>query len=86
MILSLTWEQFAKLQSALSQAPGVKLEITSASEGVLTTSDVELGLSYNGSSELTVTVLKKLSIKAKMATESIIESKVTAMFDQFLTS
>ena len=80
----LTPDQFDKLQTVLSTASGAKLEMSGAKSGTLTTSDVTLLCVYDGTCTLYVTVEARHSFKAKIAPESLIESKVTAMFDQFI--
>jgi hypothetical protein len=84
MILPLTPAQFLALKGALATAQGVTLTQTSATAGTLRTSDVLLDYTYDGTASLGVLVVKKFSLAAKFAPESVIDSHISEMFNQYV--
>ena len=84
MQFSVTPVQFATLKDDLTKAAGITLKLSDPNNGTLTTSDVTLACSYDGSSLLTSDVTAKHSFLAKFAPETAIEERIAAMFDQFL--
>ena len=85
MRFDLSPEQFEKLQAALQQAPGVVLTMSGPKQGTLKTPDVTLSCIYDGSFALYVTVEARNSFKARIAPESMIESRVTDMLNSYLS-
>lgn len=85
MIFKVDPTQFEALKTSLKNAPNVTLAVVSSVTGTLKTSDVTLGFTYDGSAELDVAILVKRSFRAKIAPESLIESEITKMFNDFLT-
>lgn len=86
MTLPLTPAQFIALKGALATAQGVTLTQTSATAtaGTLQTHDVLLDYTYDGTANLGVLVVKKLSLAAKFAPESVIEAHITEMFQNYV--
>jgi len=84
MILHLTPDQFSSVKGALSVAPGLTLTMANENTGTLTTPDVELACDYDGVSAINVTVVKRRSLAAKFAPESVIDEHIADMFNQYL--
>jgi hypothetical protein len=78
--------QFGALQKVLAVAPGVVLQMKDAKSGTLTTSDVILSCVYDGAAALYVNVESRRSFKAKLASASMVESKVSEMLKDYLYS
>lgn len=78
MVINLTPQAFQqKLDALRAKSPTL---IANGNSGMLSNSDVTLGYSYDGVGALTVTVLQKHSLKAKLATEGLIEKNINAIF------
>ena len=77
MTFQLTPDQYAKLLTVLKVAPGVVLD---ESAYTFTYDGVELGYKYDGASTMQVAVLKKPWIYP----ESVVESRITTAFQQFM--
>ena len=86
MKITMTPLQFEGLEETLKQAPGVKLNLTSSDSGTLTTPDVTLAASYDGTDSLDLTVTDKHSLAAHFASESMIESHITTMINKYINS
>lgn len=78
MVIDLSPQAFhEKLDALHARSP---MLIDNGNTGMLANSDVTLGYSYDGVGALTITVLQKHSLKAKLATEGLIEKSITGLF------
>lgn len=84
MQLNITPTQFSTLQEKLSADHDVTISETTDVTGTLTTHDVTLSYSYDGTSVLDIEVTAKHSFEAKVAPESVIDGKITDLFQQYI--
>jgi hypothetical protein len=78
MVIELTPQAFQQKLAALhAMTPNI---VENGKTGMLSNSDVTLSYSYDGVGALTVTVLQKHSLKAKLATEGLIEKTINRTF------
>lgn len=83
--ITLTQTQFDKLKFALAQSNEVTVTSSTDVVGVLTTDDVDLSYSFLAASNLlSISILKRHSLAAKLASESIIYSHVDDMLNPFI--
>lgn len=79
MTFNLTPQQFAALGNKLGSTPGVQLRPANLLSGSISTSDVTLAYSYDGSAVLSVDVTAKHSLKAKLASDAQIQERIAAL-------
>ena len=84
MTLTITPAQFASLKAQLAQAPGVILDPLTPTAGTLSNSDVELSYSYDGSAVLTVEVIARHSLMAKISPEQMIDEQIETLIQSNL--
>lgn len=83
MNFALTPAQFSLLEEKLSvQQSGFKLTPSSALVGSLLTPDVTLSYVYDGTANLNVILIAKHSLKARLASDGAIQSKIQELFQQ----
>jgi hypothetical protein len=80
MKIAVTPAQFTTLQAKLQSESGVTVTPITPMTGAITTSDVTLSYAYDGTDSVDVEVTAKHSFKAKLASESQIESRINALF------
>lgn len=84
MQITITPAQFAALDQKISGQSSIRLAPINATSGIMTTPDVTLSYSYDGVSTLDVEVTAKNSWKAKLASDSIINGQIMAMFQKYI--
>lgn len=83
MELQLTPAQYSNLKLAAASTPGLQLTMTAPNSGTLVTSDVSLAWIYDGIQALSVTITARRSLKARLASEAAIDSKVAEVLMQY---